>query len=294
MGGEEEACAGGRCGEDEGRPDERAEGEGVGCGGAGAEAPECEGAEPAAAAFAEPAFVAPNKRRALQARRVGGRKLFGAAARKVFLDWFSGTGNLSWAAKEAGVHYRTVLRHRMEDAEFRAAYDLAEAQSIPRLRAWLAQAKEEEARRLETGAGGEGLEPGGDPAPENLSVEQTMRMVEGWEKRQARGGASAGSGEAAYGPVGPGQGRGLGRVPTVASNDEVRDALVKRLRAFGIRVMAERGAGSPSTSLRTGFDTASRLRSTPAQDEREGEAGAIAPPLGCARSPSPSEPGEDL
>lgn len=196
----------------------------------------------------EAALVAPNKKRRLQARRVGRRKLFDAKARKVFLGWFAGTGNLSWAAKEAGVHYRTVLRHRMEDAGFREAYDLAEAQSVPRLRAWLAQAKEEEAAGLAAAADGDGEEEaGGDPAPENLSVDQAIRLVEGWEKRQAAllrlgSGFAGGGGGVGFGPVGPGQGRGLGRVPTVASNAEVRDALVKRLRAFGIRTVAERAA----------------------------------------------------
>jgi hypothetical protein len=215
MDGEDEPRAGGARGGEGVRPDD-----------AGAGGP------------AEPAFVAPNKGRRLQARRVGRRKLFDAAARKVFLGWFAGTGNLSWAAKEAGVHYRTVLRHRMEDGGFREAYDLAEAQSLPRLRAWLAQAKEEEARRLAEGPDDDS-EPGGNPAPENLSVEQAMRLVEAGEKRQGPMGSGPGQ-------VGRGQGRGMGRIPTVASNAEVRDALVKRLRAFGIRTVAERRAGGNS------------------------------------------------
>ena len=46
------------------------------------------------------------------------------------------------------MHYRTVLRHRATDPVFREAYDLADAQTVPRLRAWLAEAREEERRRL--------------------------------------------------------------------------------------------------------------------------------------------------
>lgn len=263
----------------------------------------------------EPALVAPNKGRRLQARRVGRRKLFDAAAKKVFLGWFAGTGNLSWAAKKAGVHYRTVLRHRMEDAEFGERYNLAEAQSVPRLRAWLAQAREEAEADLEgeaddggaddaasdapaceteegeaperpftarrgaadgsgpDDAGNEAaprgpahagafsdeedgdededgpdededrLAPGGDPSPENLSVEQAMRIVEAWEKRQARGPGRSGP---------AGTGHAAGRPPTVASNAEVREALVKNLHLYGIRVLEARAAAARAAEEEAG------------------------------------------
>jgi hypothetical protein len=192
----------------------------------------------------EAAFVAANKGRRLQARRTGARKLFDARAKAVFLDWFTGTGNLSWASKKAGVHYRTPLRHLVTDPAFREAYEAAEAQSIPRLRAWAAQAKEEEARTVAAAAlGGAGAsaeedgveeeeeEPGGDPAPENLSVEQALRIVEAWDRKQGQRAAAAAAG------VG-GPAARTGRACGVASNEEVRAQLVKALKAHGIRVRA--------------------------------------------------------
>ncbi|HEX8667288.1 MAG TPA: hypothetical protein VF727_02825 [Allosphingosinicella sp.] len=202
--------------------------------------------------------MAANKGRRLQARRTGARKLFDARAKAVFLDWFTGTGNLSWASKKAGVHYRTPLRHLVTDPAFREAYEAAEAQSIPRLRAWAAQAKEEEARTVaaaalggagaeEVGAGGcedelageaedeledaEEEEPGGDPAPENLSVEQALRIVEAWDRKQGQRGAAAAGGAG-------GAAARTGRACGVASNEEVRAQLVKALKAHGIRVRA--------------------------------------------------------
>jgi hypothetical protein len=224
---------------------------------------------------AEAVLIAPNKGRRLQARRVGERKLFDGERRVVFLEWFAGTGNLGWAAKKAGVHYRTVLRHRMEDEAFRSAYDEAEAQSLPRLKAWIVQARaEDEAALAAAGAGAaegageagaaDGEDPeaeeawaeeaGGDTAPELLSVDQAIRIVEAWEKREAaaaRGGL--GGGGAVGGAGGPGSAHAArtGRAPSVASNEEVRAALVRALVAHGVRVRggpARAGSGSGSGS----------------------------------------------
>lgn len=184
----------------------------------------------------EPVRIGRNKGRAMQAQPQGRRKLFDRASKKVFLDWFAGTANLSWAARKAGVHYRTVLRHRMNDPVFRAEYDEAEAQSGPRLRAWLLQAREEaEAPAGEDGEDGEAA-PGGDPAPVNMNTDQSIKMVSTLDAREAareRRSTSLGVSGA------EGAGRGGGRPVTVASNQEVRDALVKALLAHGIRVRAE-------------------------------------------------------
>jgi len=189
-----------------------------------------------------------NKGRKLQAAAPSKRKLFDAESKERFLDFFTGTGNLSWAAREAGVHYRTVLRHRATDAAFGEAYDLADAQTVPRLKAWLGEAKEEERQRLAEAALGGGEEdeeelPGGDPAPARLSVDQAMQFLRDQEASQARRERAA--------RLGPG--RGNGRPLSVASNEEVRDKLIKALRVLGIRVRAERAlpdgeAGDPSTT----------------------------------------------
>ena len=197
--------------------------------------------------------ITANKGRRLQQAGPSGRVLFDAERKERFLGYFCGEANLSWAARKVGVHYRTVLRHRATDPVFGEAYDLAEAQAVPRLRAWLVEAKAEEAQRLRDAAVGEGAagedeeEPGGDIAPARLSVEQAMQFLRDHEQSQARR-------ERAQ-RMGPG--RGNGRPVSVASNEEVKEALFKALRAHGIRVRS--------------FDTASRLRSTPAQDERGGD-----------------------
>jgi hypothetical protein len=218
--------------------------------------------------------ITPNKGRRLQQAAPSKRKLFDAERKERFLRYFTGEANLSWASRKVGMHYRTVLRHRATDPAFGEAYDLAEAQAVPRLRAWLAEAKMEEERRLRDSALGEGAddeeeeeEPGGETAPARLNVEQTMQFLRDHEASQARRERAA--------RLGPG--RGNGRPVSVASNEEVRDALVKGLRIHGIRVRAaaeggEASAGGPEPSS-------------------HGPA-PITPPPGFTRSPSPSDDGE--
>lgn len=234
-----------------------------------------------------------NKGRVLQRAAPTRRKLFDAERKKRFLDFFTGSANLSWAAREAGVNYRTVLRHRAEDPAFGEAYDLAEAQAVPRLRAWLAETAEEERRRLADaalGRGGEGAddeeeEPGGDTAPARLSVEQAMQFLRDHEQSQARRERAA--------RMGPG--RGNGRPVSVASNAEVNEALFKALRAHGIRVRAEQAgsqagaAPSPDGSAPATPPPPSgpRPSSQPVPPSGPRPAGRAAPP------PSPSHDGED-
>ena len=212
--------------------------------------------------------IARNKGRELQRAGPSRRKLFDAARKARFLEYFTGSANLSWAAREAGVNYRTVLRHRAEDPAFAEAYDLAEAQAVPRLRAWLAEAAEEARQVLADAALGEGTVtsdcpqeeeevPGGETAPVRLGVEQAMQFLRDHEQSQARRERAA--------RMGPG--RGNGRPVTVASNEEVQEALFRALRAHGIRVRA-----STSSPEKSGED---------------------APPPGFTRSPSPGNPGEE-
>ncbi|HYG48627.1 MAG TPA: hypothetical protein VD846_11895 [Allosphingosinicella sp.] len=183
--------------------------------------------------------ITANKGRRLQLAGPSKRVLFDAERKERFLGYFCGEANLSWAARKVGVHYRTVLRHRATDPVFGEAYDLAEAQAMPRLRAWLAEAKQEEGRRFAEAALGrdgeeeEEEEPGGETAPARLSVDQAMQFLRDHEQSQARRERAA--------RLGPG--RGNGRPVSVASNEEVKAALVKALRAHGIRVRA--GQASP-------------------------------------------------
>lgn len=185
----------------------------------------------------EPVRVAPQKGRAVQATRNGDRKLFDAERRAVFLDWFAGTGNLSWAAEKAGVHYRTVLRHAAEDPAFREAFEKADEMSALRIRAWLKEAKRDlekaQAEGFETALDGGGEAEaeeatGGDTAPAHLDVEQALQLIRDHEQRAAARAARAGR-----------TGQYHGRRARVASNAEVRAALIKRLAAYGVRIFGE-------------------------------------------------------
>ncbi len=60
------------------------------------------------------------------------RKLFNRERKKTFLEFFAATGNLGWAAEEAGICRQTVSKHLMSDPEFGAAYE--EALNVSRLR----------------------------------------------------------------------------------------------------------------------------------------------------------------
>ena len=69
----------------------------------------------------------------MQVRRTGGRKLFGKERRQTFLEWFAATGNLGFAAEQAGVTRQTVSKHRLNDAEFAGEYERAIALCVPDL-----------------------------------------------------------------------------------------------------------------------------------------------------------------
>jgi hypothetical protein len=157
------------------------------------------------------------------------RRLFDKGARRVFLEWFAGTGNLSLSARKAGFHYRTVLRHRAEDDVFRGEFDLALEQSEVRVQAWLAEAKD---AGLDAGEAS-GFDPSGPDemdghAPANLTAEMAMQWLRANGQRRAHAAALAGGGPSA------GSGRGLkrGRAPSAASNEEVLEALLKGMRAM--------------------------------------------------------------
>ena len=156
-------------------------------------------------------------------RRRGG-SCSGGKARKTFFQWFAATANISLSARKAGVHYRTVLRHRMEDPAFAADMERALEVGIVRVKAWALELGEEAGTEIE-------LEHV-DMKPVNLTPEMALQLVREHERRQAA--ALKGT---AFGPR-------PGRAPTVASSAEVQAALVKALRRYGDRLRAGSGRGA--------------------------------------------------
>jgi len=168
-----------------------------------------------------PLRIIPNKGRRLQVAPTR-RKLFGKKAKAEFLEWFAATCNASLSARKVGFDYRTVFRHRREDPLFGAGWD--------------------EALRL------------GYVRLEELALREAQKALEARPRRISGEGKSAARPALKMEPADALQllrehKRGLagiakpGRAPGVASNAEVRAALVKRLKAFGIRVKAKRKVG---------------------------------------------------
>ena len=156
-----------------------------------------------------------NKGRALQVTMTGGRRYFDAERQRVFLEWFAATANLGFSAVQAGVNYKTVCRHRMNDPVFAAGWNEALEQSLARLKARLLETPAKEARI--------GIEGDWDAPPiAELDVEQALRVLAALERAVA--------------DMGSGLGRPTGAPPRVASNAEVRESLVRALKAFGERV----------------------------------------------------------
>lgn len=160
--------------------------------------------------------IHPNKGRELQAARTGGRKLFDDARTQLFLEWFAATANVVWSAEKAGVCHQTVWRHRMNDPVFAEAFDRALDQGVVRGRARLIETKKPR------------IDVAGDlEAPEIDEVKPERMLAILREHELGRGGPAAG------------MGRKQGRRPRIATNAEVRAALVKRLAAYGVRIFGE-------------------------------------------------------
>ena len=68
-------------------------------------------------------FIRPNKNRLKQATRTGGRKLFDARRKAIFLEWFAATCNVKLSAEQADICYHTAFKHRREDSAFAEAWD---------------------------------------------------------------------------------------------------------------------------------------------------------------------------
>jgi hypothetical protein len=170
------------------------------------------------------ARIIPNKNRELQVAPAPGRRLFDGEAKRVFLEWFAGTGNLCLAARKAGFHYRTVLRHRSEEEGFRADFDEALEQSKVRLRAWAMEAKDDGRTEYDPDA----------HAPAHLDSGQVLQLLRDDAQREAAALRAAAGG-----------GRG-GRPFKIVSMDEVRRQLVVRLRALGLKLSAEEAGEAAS------------------------------------------------
>jgi hypothetical protein len=186
---------------------------GPGPGGAGEGAGEGDEASAFAEASADEGRIVGGRNREAQVRRTGGRKLFDDAAKKAFLEWFAATCNAGWAAERAGFNYKTVWKHRMNDPVFAEDYDRAEEQAVARLRSKRLETKR---RPLKRGVEGDWDAPEMDDIDPVLAA-QLLREHDGKAGRP----------------------RKAGRIPRVASNAEVRAALVKRLAAYGVRVWGE-------------------------------------------------------
>lgn len=171
-----------------------------------------------------PLRIIPNKNRRRQLAPTS-RRLFDDAAKAEFLEWFAATCNASLSARKTGFHYRTALRHWREDASFgrdceaalRMGYVRLEELALRSAAAALSQNKRCTIR-------------GDRPAPpETFAMDASVALQLLREHKLGLAGLTGGSGRGAK----------RGRAPAAAPNAEVLDALVKRLRAFGIRVSEE-------------------------------------------------------
>jgi hypothetical protein len=171
--------------------------------------------------------IIPNKGRRLQVAPTG-RRLFGETAKDTFLEHFAETCNCSLAARRTGFHYRTVLRHWREDSAFGARCEEALRIGYVRLEELaLREAARalDPAKRRRRKAPSTSLRTGPSPQTGIEGMDAAMALQLLREHRRAISG----------GPPKP------GRAPSVASNAEMFDALVKRLKAFGVRVSDQSG-----------------------------------------------------
>jgi hypothetical protein len=159
--------------------------------------------------------VCAGRNREVQKAAAGTRKLFRGKLRKEFLEWLAATANCAWSARKVGIDHRTVWKHRMHDPVFAEEFDRALDQGLARLKAGLIQ----EAAPI--------VVDGDREAPGPFDPALALRIVH--EYRSMAG-------------VAAGQGRKRGRAPRVATNAEVKAALLKGLKALGVRVSE---AGEP-------------------------------------------------
>jgi hypothetical protein len=172
--------------------------------------------------------IVPNKNRKLQVAPTR-RKLFGKAARAEFLEWFAATCNISLSARKTGFHYRTVIRHWREDADFGAQCVEALRIGYPRLEALALEGAIEALSPAPKGRGRSRVKGDREAPPETLAMTGTEALQ--LLREHKRGLAGAGPGAATTG-------RKPGRRPRVATYEEVRVAVAKALVVFERRVRA--------------------------------------------------------
>jgi hypothetical protein len=158
----------------------------------------------------------------VQVARVGGRKYFDRARKALFLEWFAATANVGFAAEQAGVCRQTVSKHRLSDPEFEAAYLRALGLAVPDL----------QARLLSYLNGRPKLDVQGQLAPPDDSEFDPQLALQVLREQQRILERAA-----------PGKALKPGRAPRVATNAEVRAALARALKAFGVRVSKEEAEG---------------------------------------------------
>jgi hypothetical protein len=171
--------------------------------------------------------IAPHKGRPLQLRRVR-RRLFSVKLKDEFLEHFAATCSIAAAAEAIGVGRSTVNKHLAEDEDFQARFDRVLEVAHRQLRSELVRQRLEAAERAQAY---------GDKAAEAADFDRSLQLLR--EHKRGRGGDGEGGGGRGGGGVGDWGGGRRGRPPTVASNEEVREALIKALTAFGIRVRAK-------------------------------------------------------
>jgi hypothetical protein len=166
---------------------------------------------------------------------------FDRAKKKIFLKWFAATANAKESARRAGAGYTTVFDHRMADARFAEAWDRALDQSYARLEAKVVQMQFEEADgepiEFDGAFDPSSPEASADEAPDPSVVDLAMAMQ---LLKQHKAEVTRIRAERA---LREGGGRRRKQLPhertRTASDAEMRRALVKSLRAFGVRVSAE-------------------------------------------------------
>ena len=189
--------------------------------------------------------VRPCKHRLIQVTRTPNRKLFDAARREVFLEWFAATCNVRLAAAKAEINYQTVFKHRMKDEAFAAAWDRALVQGYAYLEARLLQEAmnvdqsgtliEDSPSTIPSAGNGPPPHPA-KPGREEPSEDEVERHFDPdlaitLLREHARRLPGSADKRKHFRPA-----------ARVASNAEVKEALVKRLAAYGKRVSKGPGA----------------------------------------------------
>jgi hypothetical protein len=180
-------------------------------------------AEPGMSGEDEAPRIVPNKNRKLQVAPTR-RKLFGAAAKDEFLEWFAATANISLAARKTGFHYRTAIRHWREDEAFGERCEEALKMGYPRLEALALRAAEEALKR----ALGEPIRGDREPPPEHFRMDPTTALQLLREHKRHLAGLTGGSGRGAK----------PGPPLTKWSFDAAFEALEKELDVFRRRTEA--------------------------------------------------------